>query len=100
MLGKRIKYYRKKKGLTQQEFGELLGFTVKNAEIRVSQYENGNRNPRPLLLNKMAEILEVKEEALLLPDLSNQDTLYLIALELKRLYNVDVIRIISESIDK
>lgn len=100
MLGKRIKYYRKKKGLTQQEFGELLGFTVKNAEIRVSQYENGNRNPRPLLLNKMAEILDVKKEALLLPDLSNQDTLYLIALELKRLYNVDVIRIISESIDK
>ena len=91
MFGERMRYYRKQKGLTQQELGELLGFTVRNAEIRISQYETGKRFPKDDLLNEIAKVLDVKKEILLLPDLSNKELVYQILLELKRMYGIGFI---------
>lgn len=91
MFGERMRYYRKQKGLTQQELGEVLGFTVRNAEIRISQYETGKRFPKDELLNEIAMALDVKKEMLLLPDLSNKELVYQILLELKRLYGIGFI---------
>ena len=91
MFGERMRYYRKQKGLTQQELGELLGFTVRNAEIRISQYETGKRFPKDDLLNEIAKALDVKKEILLLPDLSNKELVYQILLELKRMYGIGFI---------
>ena len=42
-IGQRIKYFRKRKGYTQKEIGELLGFANTSAGTRIAQYETGVR---------------------------------------------------------
>ncbi len=41
MTGKELKKIRLSIGMTQQEFGEELGF--KNPQVQISQFENGKR---------------------------------------------------------
>ena len=38
-FGKRIKFFRNRKGMKQKELGELLGFLGKTSDVRVAQYE-------------------------------------------------------------
>lgn len=45
-IGQRIKYFRKRKGYTQKEIGELLGFANTSAGTRIAQYETGVRVPK------------------------------------------------------
>lgn len=58
-IGNKIKRIRNLRGLTQKEFGRLIGFDEKTADVRVAQYESGTRTPKADLLRKMAEILDV-----------------------------------------
>ena len=37
-IGKRIKFFRNKKGMTQKQFGEMLGFLGKTSDVRMAQY--------------------------------------------------------------
>ena len=61
--GDRIRKIREEKGLSRAEFGEMIGLTAD----RIQQYENGARNPKRDLLNKMAEALDVNPLALMDP---------------------------------
>lgn len=54
--GENIKYYRKKKGLTQKKLAELTGI----AEITIRQYEAGKYEPKPLNLIKIKNALGVE----------------------------------------
>lgn len=58
-IGNKIKRIRNLRGLTQKEFGRLIGFDEKTADVRVAQYESGTRTPKADLLRKMAEVLDV-----------------------------------------
>lgn len=58
-IGDKIKRIRNFRGLTQKEFGKLIGFDEKTADIRVAQYESGTRTPKEDLLRKMAAVLDV-----------------------------------------
>lgn len=58
-IGSRIRFIRKKKGLTQKELGIKLGFKESTAEVRIAQYETGERIPREDLLKRIADTLEV-----------------------------------------
>ena len=49
-IGERIRWFRKRHGLTQRELGLKLGFTNKTADLRIRQYETGLRNPKELPL--------------------------------------------------
>jgi len=69
LVGKRIRYFRGRKDLTQKEFGKLLGFSDSTAEIRIAQYEKERRAPKQDLVNKMAEVLGVNPHALMVPEL-------------------------------
>ena len=40
-IGERIRWFRKRHGLTQRELGLKLGFTNKTADLRIRQYETG-----------------------------------------------------------
>ncbi len=62
-IGRRISLYRKKKGLTQADFSEILGVS----ESYVSQVERGIAKASLIRLDEMACILET-DVALLISD--------------------------------
>ena len=67
-IGKRIKYFRNKKGLKQKQLGEMLGFIGKTSDVRMAQYEEA-RIPKSDLVNQMAAIFGVSTHALTVPDI-------------------------------
>jgi len=69
VIGKRIRYFRKRKNLTQKELGELIGISNRNADVRIAQYESESRIPKRETINKLAEVLEISPYALRVPDL-------------------------------
>lgn len=57
MIGETIKYWREKRGLTQQQLADLVG--LKDVKI-IGKYENGKKNPSlEPTLNKILSALEV-----------------------------------------
>ena len=65
-LGHRIRFARKRKGLTQMQLAELIGLET---NVTISDYERGKRgNSRPdmLLIVKISEVLEVSIDWLIL----------------------------------
>ena len=44
-FGEKIKFFRKRKNLTQKQLGILAGFPESNADVRIAQYESDSRKP-------------------------------------------------------
>ena len=44
-IGERIAFFRRLNNYTQKYLGELLGFSDKTCDVRVAQYESGDRIP-------------------------------------------------------
>ena len=74
-IGQRIKYFRKRKGYTQKEIGELLGFANTSAGTRIAQYETGIRVPKRNMLAAMAQLFEVSPFALMPLDIDTTNGL-------------------------
>ena len=70
-IGKRLRFFRKKAQMTQKELGLLAGFSPLSAEVRIAQYESGERTPRYLLREKLASALGVASAALSVPNIEN-----------------------------
>lgn len=64
-VGERIRYYRKKVGMTQKQLAETCGIT----EPAIRNYELDNRIPSYEILEKIADALQVNYFALADPDL-------------------------------
>ena len=71
MIGKRIRFIRKKKGMTMKYLGIAAGLPENSADIRIAQYESGTRTPKADLLSKIADVLDVSPDALSVPDLDS-----------------------------
>ena len=56
-FGEKIKHLRNKNHLTQKQLGLALGFSENSADIRIAQYESGERMPGEDILRKVAKIL-------------------------------------------
>lgn len=69
--GKRIKFFRKRSGLTLKRLGELVGFSASTAEVRINQYEYNLRSPQSPLLEKISAVLNVAPQALTVPIMDN-----------------------------
>ena len=69
MIGKRIRFIRKKKGMTMKYLGIAAGLPENSADIRIAQYESGTRTPKADLLRKIADVLDVSPDTLAVPDL-------------------------------
>lgn len=69
-FGEKLKHLRTKKHLTQKQLGLLLGFSKSCADIRIAQYESGNRTPKEDTMKKLAKELGVPLEILTTPILS------------------------------
>ncbi|WP_077609654.1 helix-turn-helix domain-containing protein [Clostridium sp. Marseille-P2415] len=68
-IGQRIKFFRNRKGMTQKQLGEILGFLGKTSDVRMAQYESETRVPKTELVKEMAHIFDVSAHALTVPDI-------------------------------
>jgi len=68
-IGKRIRFFRNRKGMTQKQLGELLGFLGKTSDVRMAQYESEARVPKIDLVKEMAGIFDVSTHALNVPEI-------------------------------
>lgn len=89
-IGKRIRFFRRLRGMTQKELGRAVGFSSRTACVRIAQYEGGARTPKPELLKQISDALNVSEDALATPDLESAAGLMhtLFALEDASFFNV------------
>ena len=68
-IGKRIRFFRELRGMTQQELGTCAGLSKKTGGVRVAQYETGARTPKAALQRRFADALGVSPDALNIPGL-------------------------------
>lgn len=90
-IGNKIKRIRNLRGLTQKEFGKLIGFDEKTADVRVAQYESGTRTPKANLLQKMAEVLDVNICSLSEPSLYSAEEIMFALFELDDNYPIKIL---------
>lgn len=62
--GERIKYIRQCRGLTQQQLGELCGFSEQTAGVRIRQYESNKKSPKKDTLMLIAHALKINYVAI------------------------------------
>ncbi len=72
-IGRRIGFFRFKRGMTQKYLGQQLGFPENSADVRIAQYEMDARTPKDDLLREIARVLDVSEKALKIPDVDNTE---------------------------
>ena len=70
-IGKRIRFFRNRKGMTQKQLGEILGFLGKTSDVRMAQYESEARTPKQDLVKEMARILDVSPRAITVPEIDS-----------------------------
>ena len=70
-INERIHYFRNLRGMTQKSLGMSVGFSEKNADVRIAQYESGLRNPKADLTAQLAQALGVSPRALSVPDIES-----------------------------
>ena len=70
-IGERIRFFRKRKHMTQKQLGMLIGFSDNSAEIRIAQYEAGTRKPKEKLTAAIAKVLGVSPLALSIPEIDD-----------------------------
>ena len=70
-IGERIRFLRNLRGMTQKYLGMKIGFTEKTAEVRMAQYENGARTPKEKMVADFAHELDVRPQALTVPDIDS-----------------------------
>lgn len=88
--GSRIRYFRKFRGLTQKELGFKLGYNASTADVRVTQYEKGVRNPKGHTLDKLADALNVNKQAIDVPEISSKEQLFHLLFALEDEYGLSI----------
>lgn len=58
-IGEKIKFYREKAGITQEELGARIGIPRDYAQQRIKQYEKGIRTPKKNRIDAIALALGV-----------------------------------------
>ena len=95
-IGKRIKFFRNRKGLKQKQLGEMLGFRGKTSDVRMAQYEAEARVPKNDLVNEMADILDVSPHAITVPDIDTYIGLMHTFFALEDMYGLKISEIDGE----
>lgn len=89
-FGKRIKFFRNRKGMKQKELGELLGFLGKTSDVRVAQYETEARTPKADLVKEMAQIFNVSPRAINIPNIDSYLGLMHTLFALEDMYGIKI----------
>lgn len=70
-IGKRIRFFRTLKNLTQKELGLKLRYPERAADVRVAQYESETRVPKEDTIERLSYIFDVSPNALKVPDIDS-----------------------------
>lgn len=70
-IGSRIRFFRNRKGMTQKQLGEMLGFLGKTSDVRMAQYESEARVPKIDLVKEMSGIFGISTHALTVPNIDS-----------------------------
>ena len=89
-IGERIKYIRNLRGMTQKYLGLLIGFPDRAADIRIAQYETGNRSPKADITSQIASVLGVSPQALDVPNIDTEDGIMHTLFALEDLYDLKI----------
>ncbi len=89
-IGKRIRFFRNRKGMTQKQLGEVLGFLGKTSDVRMAQYETEARTPKHDLVKEMANIFDVSTHALTVPDIDTYTGLMHTLFALEDMYGLKI----------
>lgn len=90
VIGERIKTFRFRKGMTQKQLGNAIGFEGKAGEVRITQYERERRSPKRGLVKKMATVLDVNPQALTVPDIRTYEGLMHTLFALEDMYGLKI----------
>jgi len=71
-FGKRLRFFRNRKGLTQKQVGETVGFQGKTSEVRMAQYETEARTPKDALVKQLADLYGISPKAITVPDIDSE----------------------------
>ena len=77
-IGQRIRKARLNREITRQELGEMLGVT----EQAIYQYESSTRRPKPEIMAKICEVLQINPRYLNLPEQYDMDDIVLMMFEI------------------
>ncbi len=89
-IGKRIKFFRNRKGMTQKQLGEILGFLGKTSDVRMAQYESEARTPKHDLVKEMANLFGISSHALTVPDIDTNIGLMHTLFALEDMYGLKI----------
>ena len=89
-IGERIRYIRTLRGMTQKYLGLAVGFPEKTADVRIAQYETGNRTPKGEITGALAKVLDVSPQALNVPDIDTYTGLIHTLFTLEDVYGLTV----------
>ena len=89
-IGQRIKFFRNRKGMTQKQLGEQLGFKGKTSDVRMAQYESEARVPKIDLVKQMSQIFDVNTHALTVPDIDTHIGLMHTLFALEDMYGIKI----------
>ena len=89
-IGKRIRFFRNRKGMTQKQLGEILGFLGKTSDVRMAQYESEARTPKQDLVKEMANIFDVSPRAITVPEIDSYIGLMHTLFALEDMYGLKV----------
>ena len=95
-IGQRIKYFRNRKGMTQKQLGEQLGFKGKTSDVRMAQYESEARVPKIDLVKQMSQIFDINTHALTVPDIDTHIGLMHTLFALEDMYGIKIEEIDGE----
>ena len=73
LIGRRIRFLRLHRGMTQKELGKAIGYSDKTADVRVAQYETNTYGPKDKVVESLAQALNVDESDLKVPDILTND---------------------------
>lgn len=95
-IGKRIKFFRNRKGMTQKQLGEILGFLGNTSDVRMAQYESEARVPKSDLVKEMSNIFEICPHALTVPDIDSYIGLMHTLFALEDMYGLKISEVDGE----
>ena len=97
-FGERVHYFREMRGMTQKQLGIAAGLPEKSADVRMAQYETGNRTPKADLTAALALALQVSPQALRVPDIDSYTGLMHTLFALEDLYGLEVTELDGETV--
>lgn len=95
-IGERISFFRRLHNYTQKELGKLLGFSDKTCDVRVAQYESGDRVPKEDMLQKIAAIFGISPYALNIPNINSWTSRMHIFFAMEDKYGAEITKINDE----